>query len=163
VQSPGALIYVYSVPRRQAHLIRPTHKSYLNYFAVSADGELLATYAWDGQVKLWDVQSGRELTPPLRGQRIGFTALAFSPDGSRLAGGGYDGTITVWDLSTHQQVGNWRAHGKQCSFLSFIDAGSTLISVGTAPLGDSMTQDTGCELQLRAWHSPPLEQLTARR
>jgi WD40 repeat protein len=142
----GDSIRIDSTSNGHMRRIRSTHHTGLCNFTLSPDGRLLATSGWDGQIKLWDVSCERELGAPLRGQMIGFTELAFSPDGERLAAGGYDGTITLWDVPTRQQVGNWKAHRKDCSFLSFINGGRTLVSIGP---GD-------WDPQLRLWQAPDL-------
>jgi WD40 repeat protein len=144
-QSP-ALIEIFLVPERERRLIRNTHKGVLNNFALSQDGTLFATAAWDGQVKLWDVRSGRELDT-LRGQLVGFIGLAFSPDGSRLASGAWDGTITVWDMDTRQQVANWNAHRRSCEWLCFIDGGRLLASAGEP-------NEAGVRVETRIWRAP---------
>jgi WD40 repeat protein len=50
----------------------------------SPDGSLLAGAYRDGQVRVWDVSSGRTVLSPVR-PREGVLAAAFSPDGSSLA------------------------------------------------------------------------------
>jgi WD40 repeat protein len=147
------LIEIFLVPERERRLIRHTHKSSLNNFALSEDGKLLATAAWDGQVKLWDVRSGRELDT-LRGQLVGFIGLAFSPDGSRLAAGAWDGTITLWDMDTRQQVANWKAHRRDCGWLCFIDGGRLLASAGES-------SEAGVRIETRIWRAPSWEEITA--
>src|SRR5262249_6688733 len=123
---------------------------------LSLDGGLLATSAWDGQIKLWEVATGRELGPPLRGQMIAFEGLAFSPDGSRLAAGGWDGTITLWDVETHQEVGNWKAHRKACGWVSFINGGQRLISSGFHNRADAAADMTEWESKVNVWNAPAL-------
>ena len=150
-------IQIHSIPSGPEHRIQPIHDTGLNNFALSSDGHVLATSGWDGEVKLWGVDTERELGEPLRGQMIGFTSLAFSPDGKRLAAGGWDGTITLWDVRTRQQVGNWKAHRKKCSYLSFVDNGHSLVSIGAAiaPLPGSGDWAP----QLCIWRAPDLEAL----
>lgn len=63
--------------------------------AFSADGKTLASAGysyddktrWAGEIKLWDVATGRERVT-LKGQ-TGATFVAFSPDGKTLVSGGY--------------------------------------------------------------------------
>jgi WD40 repeat protein len=82
-QGSPDLIDVFDIDQREHRLIQSSHKGYLNNFTISHDGTLLATTAWDGMLRLWNVRTGRELEP-LRGQLVRFTSAAFSPDGTRL-------------------------------------------------------------------------------
>ena len=151
--SPSGLIELISVPDGQRRLIRHTHTDDVVNFAISEDGLILATAAWDAQVKLWDTRTGRELGT-LHGQLVGYLGLAFSPDGSRLAVGGWDGSITLWDLRTYLQVCKWKAHPLSCHWLSFIEGGRTLVSCGDATLTDKRQQ-------MRLWHAPSWEEIAA--
>jgi WD40 repeat protein len=61
-----------------------------------------------GELKLWDVATGRELATPRRGIGV-FRFLAFSPDGHRLVlsdGGSFDesGEAYVWDVETGREL-----------------------------------------------------------
>jgi len=156
-QAAPELIAIYLIPERRTHLIRPTRKAPLSNFALSEDGGLLAASAYDGQIRIWEVATGRELGPPLRGQMIGFAGLSFSPDGSRLAAGGWDGTITLWDVAAHQQVGSWKAHRKACRSLSFIEGGRTLVSrgCGLSNLPYALTTE------VRVWQAPAWTEVEA--
>ncbi len=62
--------------------------------AFSADGERLASGSWAGDVRLWDVDTGKLVKKDRTPGTV--WAVAFSPDGSRLAAGGGDG-IRVWE------------------------------------------------------------------
>jgi DNA-binding beta-propeller fold protein YncE len=59
-----------------------------NSVAFSPDGKRLASGSYDGSIKVWDAQTGREtLTLKERGGASQFgKSVAFSPDGKRLAG-----------------------------------------------------------------------------
>lgn len=66
--------------------------------AFSPDGRLLATPVDDGTLRVWDVESGRELWALPSSKFGGFAA--FSPNGRLLASLGPDGEIVVWDIVT---------------------------------------------------------------
>jgi WD40 repeat protein len=76
------------------------------------DGKNLASVLEDGQVGLWDIESGRLLaalgvdSDPRR--RIG--APAFSPDGKLLASEGPNLTIRLWAVETGQLVRTLSGH-----------------------------------------------------
>lgn len=80
------------------------HRWTVDCLAFSPDGNCLATGSLDAAARIWDVATGRELTPPLRGHLQGVTQLAFSPDGRILATGSTDGTVKVWHVPTGREL-----------------------------------------------------------
>lgn len=65
--------------------------------AVSVDGSLAAVGLMDGSIRLFDVETGSEISS-LEGHAGVITALEFSPDGSILASGGRDGVVILWGV-----------------------------------------------------------------
>jgi WD40 repeat protein len=87
----------------EAHRVGPANGAW-DAVAVAPDGRAVATGGrLDGEVRLWDGASGRELAllgkhpKPVR-------ALAFTPDGRLLAAAGLDKTITLWDVPGRREL-----------------------------------------------------------
>ncbi|WP_149258731.1 serine/threonine-protein kinase [Actinomadura sp. K4S16] len=84
---------------RSRGLVLRGHKSYVRAAALSPDGTLLATGDELGQVRLWEVESGRPYALPLTGHQTAIGALAFSEDGRTLTSAAEAGTVLTHDLA----------------------------------------------------------------
>jgi WD40 repeat protein len=79
--------------------------------ALSPDGTRLVTGGWGGTVRMWDVQSGKELWAiPTGGQYV--LAVAFSADGRQFATGtnGRPDYVKIWDAQTGAAVKSCPGH-----------------------------------------------------
>src|ERR1700682_3890012 len=91
------LLGICSVPLRAQKSEKPElviqdgHLSTIEGLAFSPDGRMLASAggSGDGEIKLWEVKSGR-LIRSFVGEKYASRLLAFSPDGTSLAAAGGD-------------------------------------------------------------------------
>lgn len=77
--------------------------------AVSKDGKLLATAGGDKLVKLWDLETHKEIAK-LEGHVAQVLSLAFNADDTQLASGGSDFQLKVWDVKTHERLMSLGTH-----------------------------------------------------
>ncbi len=84
------------------------HEDYVRALAYSPDGSLIATGSRDRTVKVWDAETGTELTTLTTPDGVAW--VAFSPDGSRLATGGADGATRLWSTETGEDLSVLRGH-----------------------------------------------------
>ena len=103
------------------------HAGAVSSVSFNPDGSDIASAGWDGAVKLWDVQSGRE-TLTLKGHSRRVMGIAFSPDGSRIASAGDDGTVKVWDVSTSQETLTLKGHMFEVNAVTFSPNGLRVVS-----------------------------------
>ena len=80
--------------------------------AVSADGSLLATGSWSGEIRLWSLQADqpRELQR-LQGHRGLVSRLVFTPDSKRLVSCSRDKTARIWNVATARVEFVLQGHG----------------------------------------------------
>jgi WD40 repeat protein len=80
------------------------HSWYVYTFDFSADGKYLASSSWDGDIRIWEVASGKEVVTPLRGHGSGVSAVRFSLDAKTLVTSGWDNTIRFWHVPTGREM-----------------------------------------------------------
>ncbi|CAD0222056.1 Serine/Threonine protein kinase with WD40 repeats [Planktothrix agardhii] len=95
--------------------------------ALSADGRTLASGSNDNTIKLWDVQSQREIATLTR-HSSDVKSVAFSPDGRMLASGSYDKTIKLWDVQSQREIATLTGHSSDVNSVAFSPDGRTLAS-----------------------------------
>lgn len=100
----------------------------VNSMAFSPDGSTLATGHYDGEIRLWNAQTG-ELRQVLATQGV-VESLAFSPDGSLLASGEGTGSnqVRLWDIEVGQLVRILESHEHPLVSLAFSPDGRLLAS-----------------------------------
>src|SRR5204863_7452720 len=94
----------------------------------SRDGKRIASASWDGTLRVWDANTGRELH---RFRLPGGASAAVSPDGTLVAGGGMGRSFHVWELATGRevlQVGNLE---NSVMAVRFAPDGKTLVTLSS--------------------------------
>ncbi|MCH2047676.1 MAG: serine/threonine protein kinase [Trichodesmium sp. ALOHA_ZT_67] len=85
------------------------HRKWVCSVALRNDQKILASGSEDETIKLWEVDSGREILT-IRGHSGYVNSVAFSPDGKILASGSDDKTIRLWEVQTGKLLcilGDW--------------------------------------------------------
>jgi WD40 repeat protein len=103
------------------------HSGDVNTVAFSPDGQQLASGSNDHSVKLWDINTGKEISTFTDAQDDILT-VAFHPDGHLLAAGGNEQTIQLWDLNTKEKTGTLVGHQGIIHSIAFSPDGQTLVS-----------------------------------
>ena len=75
------------------------HDNLVRSVNFSPDGKTLVSGSWDKTIKLWNVETGKEIRT-LKGHDELVRSVNFSPDGKTLVSGSEDKTIILWNLGT---------------------------------------------------------------
>ncbi|MBD2523443.1 serine/threonine-protein kinase [Nostoc sp. FACHB-133] len=79
---------------------------------------ILASGSWDNTIKLWDVNTGKEIRT-LTGHTNWVNSVAFSPDGKFLVSGSADCTIKLWQVNTGIEIQTLTGHSDSVSSIAY--------------------------------------------
>ncbi len=128
------------------------HKKPVNSIAFSPDGQIIASGSADGNVKLWESSSGKQIKSLIR-HPYPIISIAFSPDGNILACGSDSGSIALWDLNYKEKIRTFKEHeGKVWSIL-FSNDGKLIVSSSDDKTIRLRDMESGKEIKTLRWHT----------
>ncbi len=98
--------------------------------AFSADGKQALSGGMDGTLRLWDVETGRQLRPAIEIPETRIHCVAFSPDGTRALTGDNRNLVRLWDLATGNLLRTFDRHKNEVMCVAFAPDGSKVLSGG---------------------------------
>ncbi|MHC4557060.1 MAG: protein kinase domain-containing protein [Planctomycetota bacterium] len=98
-------VKLWQIPQKRQWATLKGHTWHLSGFGFSPDSRLLASFSWDGDCRLWDVEKGTKANPHLlRSHRAAVGQAIFSPDGRTLATWSDDSLFKLWSVETGQEL-----------------------------------------------------------
>jgi WD40 repeat protein len=128
------------------------HSGWVNAVAVSGDGRRAVSASADKTLKVWDVESGRELRT-LEGHRDEVLGVAMSGDGRRAVSASIDHTLKVWDLETGRELCTLEGHTWRVNGVAVSGDGRRAISASDDNTLKVWDVERGCELRTLEIHS----------
>ena len=102
------------------------HTAEVASLAISPDGTRLASTAFDGTCRIWDLGPGTELRQIAEPTRC--FGVAWSGDGDKIAVGCEDGSVYVANPTTGQKTSELRAHTSAIDAILFSPDGKTVVT-----------------------------------
>lgn len=99
----------------------------INDMAVSPDESRFLVAAEDHSLRLYDMQSFKEITR-LAGHTFLVLDVAWSPDGARLVSASADRTVRVWDAKTLETVAVLKGHTDRVNCVAAVKFGRYVVS-----------------------------------
>jgi serine/threonine-protein kinase len=114
--------------------------------AVSPDSRLVLSSGYDNTVRLWDIQTGKEIRRFVGHDGL-VHGLAFSPDSKRVLTSGKDGTIRLWEVETAKEIRLFPGHAGAVRCIALSSDGKLLLSGGVDKTLRLWEVDTGAEVR----------------
>lgn len=123
--------YVWDLVSGEQRAVLRGHKTYVMATAFSPDGKVLATGSKDGAIKLWDIESAKEVaelkdTPRPRESLLPVRALVFAPDGETLVTSNEMLPVGLWDVAKKKR---WARLENQIIRANGVGSGADAVSL----------------------------------
>jgi len=128
------------------------HSNVINFMSFSPDATKVITASDDKTLKLWDVNTGKEMGTFI-GHCDSVIGCAFSPDGKKVLSASRDKTLKGWDVNNFAEILTFTGHVGAITACAIHPNGIWLLSAsmdGTIKLWDI---ETGAEIRTFVGHS----------
>ena len=134
-------------------LLRTLAGSYLAFgVAVTADGRCAVSASLDKTLKVWELESGRELRA-LQGHSDRVNGVAVTADGRRAVSASDDKTLKVWELESGRELRTLQGHSAPVLGVAVTADGRRAVSASDDKTLKVWDLDSGRELRTLEGHS----------
>jgi len=147
-------VHLYDVKTRMERLLRG-HRDQVCATAISPNGRYVASGSEAGELRLWDLASGR-LEHVFKGHAKAVRDVAFSPDSRLLASASFDRSVRLWNVAERQPARVLKGHTGWVFSLSFAPDGMLLASAGGDKAIWLWDVSTGTTRRVIRGHSKPV-------
>jgi WD40 repeat protein len=157
VQDPWLRPLIQSLTPPGGHLIQTLrgHFARVNTVTVSSNGKIAISGSNDSSIRVWDLESGREVRI-LRGHNDPVSAVALASDCKKVISGSWDNTLKVWDLKSGQQIQTLRGHTRRVNAIAVSCDGEKAISGSWDNTLKVWDLKSGQEIQTLRGHNNPV-------
>lgn len=148
-----------SGPSAPELILQTGHSQKVEAIVFSPDNRWVASGSFDNTIKIWELESGRELRS-LTGHSGAIKSLACSPDGKLLASGSNDGTVRIWEVESGNQVGFFSDQEGTIDAVAFSPDAKRLASSGRGNSIIIRDVATGAEMSRLSGHTGAVSALT---
>jgi len=131
------------------------HSLYVNSAGFSPDGKRFVTVASEQTARIWDAQTGRQITT-LNGHKRPVWFAAYLPDGSRIVTVSADGTARLWNALTGEQARVLRGHRGPVLHAAISSDGRLLATASADSTAKVWHIDSGTEVATLRGHTQAL-------
>ena len=103
------------------------HSDIVYSVAFSADGKRIVSGCRDKTIRIWDVETGKELQK-YEGHSYSVISVAFSADEKRIFSGSEDKTVRIWNVETGKELKQYEGHSSFVNSVAFSADGKRIVS-----------------------------------
>ena len=105
------------------------HTNNVTSASFSPDGKKIVSASWDKTIRIWDVETGKQIGVATENHTSFVSYATFSPDGKKIISASDDRTIRIWDAETGEQIGEpLEGHTDFINSASFSPDGKKIVS-----------------------------------
>jgi len=109
------------------------------------DGQRIITCSFDGSLRVWNLESGKQIGKDWRDGESEVKSIALSPNGQKVVSGSYDSAVRLWDIDTGKVIAKWMGHTRSVLSVRWSRDGQRVLSGskdGTARQWDAESGET---------------------